>query len=335
MDKLDIVILAAGKGERMVSRKPKVMHEILGKPLVGYVMDAAKSLNPAQIIAVTGYGRETVDEYVQRQGVATAFQAEQKGTAHALACAADCLKGNDILVLLGDVPLVQKKLLEDFCAFCRRSQTIVFLTTDVKDPTGYGRVLMDGDYIDDIREHAELSDEERSIRRINTGICYIPYRDIGLIDAIEANNRKGERYLTDICKIAKARGRRAKGFFYPNEDEVLGINTLKGLLEATLVMRRKINEKHMAGGVTLLGDDIYIGNDVTIGRGTVISPACHILGTTRIGAGVSIGPCSMIMDSILHDNVTIHGFVSLDSVEVKENVALGPFSRSRKTIIEN
>lgn len=335
MENLDVVILAAGKGERMVSRKPKVMHEMLGKPLVGYVIDAAKSLDPSHIIAVTGYGREIVDEYVHSQGIATAFQAEQQGTAHALECAVDGLKGNDILVLLGDVPLVQKRLLEEFCNFCRAAQTIVFLTTDVKDPTGYGRVLMDDDYIDDIREHAEASEKEKTIRRINTGICYIPYSDFGLIDHIESNNKKGERYLTDICKIAKARGRRAKGFFYPNEDDVLGINNLKGLLEASLIMRRRINEKHMAGGVTLLGDDIYIGTDVTIGRGTIISPACHIMGTTRIGEDVLIGPCSIIVDSILHDNVKIHGFVSLDSVEVKENAALGPFSRSRKSYIED
>jgi bifunctional UDP-N-acetylglucosamine pyrophosphorylase / glucosamine-1-phosphate N-acetyltransferase len=335
MEKLDVVILAAGKGERMVSRKPKVMHEILGKPLIGYVIDAAKSLSPSQIVAVTGYGRESVDDYVHAGKVATEFQAEQHGTAHALASAAGSLKGNDILVLLGDVPLVQKELLTEFCNFCRNAATVVFLTTDVEDPTGYGRVIMDGGYIDDIREHSEASDEERSIRRINTGICYIPYQDFGLIDLIEANNKKGERYLTDICKVAKNKGRRAKGFFYPRADEVLGINNLKGLLEASLIMRRRINEKHMAAGVTFLGDDIYIGNDVTIGKGGVIAPSCHIMGNTRIGLDVSVGPCSIITDSIIHDNVDIRGFVSLDNVEVKEGVTLGPFLRSRKCSIED
>src|SRR5512136_2781977 len=108
MKELDIVILAAGKGERMVSRKPKVMHEILGKPLIGYIIDAAKSLDPSRVIVVTGYGREAVDAYLKNRDVMTAVQAEQKGAAHALSCAREELRGNDVLVLLGDVPLIRR-----------------------------------------------------------------------------------------------------------------------------------------------------------------------------------------------------------------------------------
>ena len=325
MKELDIVILAAGKGERMVSRKPKVMHEILGKPLVGYVIDAAKSLDPSRIIVVTGYGRESVDAYLRDRGVMTAFQAEQKGTAHALSCARAELGGNDVLVLLGDVPLIEKDMLGDFVEFCRKARSVVFLVTDIDDPSGYGRVLMDGNIIRDIREHSEASDEEKKVRTINTGICYIPFDDLALVDLIGEDNIKGERYLTDICRIAKVEGRPAQGYSYPRPDEVLGVNTLQGLLEATMVMRKKINRGHMRNGVTFLGDDIYVGPEVAIGRGTVISPACHIMGRSAIGEDVSIGPCSMIVDCIINKNVDIRGFVSIEGVEIHEGITIGPF----------
>ncbi|MBP1750028.1 MAG: glmU [Deltaproteobacteria bacterium] len=325
MNNLDIVILAAGKGERMVSRKPKVMHEILGKPLIGYVIDAAKGLGPSRVIVVTGFGRESVDGFIKDKGVTGAFQAEQKGTAHALSCARDRLGGNDVLVLLGDVPLIQRDTLAEFVDYCRGAGSIVFLTTDIDDPTGYGRVLMEGDVISDIREHSDASDAERKVRTINTGICYIPFKDLALIDLIGENNKKGERYLTDICTVAKNAGRPAKGYFWARSDEVLGINTLKGLLEASIIMRRRINEGHMRNGVTFLGDDIYIGTEVTIGRGTVIHPACHIMGRSAIGEDVSIGPCSMIVDCVINKNVTIRGFVSIEGIETNEGVTLGPF----------
>lgn len=325
MNSLDIVILAAGKGERMVSRKPKVMHEILGKPLVGYVIDAAKELGPSRVIVVTGYGRESVDGFVKDKGATIAFQAEQKGTAHALSCARDHLGGNDVLVLLGDVPLIRSAMLTDFIEYCRNARSVVFLTTDLDDPTGYGRVLMDGDVISGIREHSDASEAERKVRTINTGICYIPFKDLALVDLIGENNRKGERYLTDICGIAKNEGRPARGYFYPVSDEVLGVNTLKGLFEATIVMRKRINEGHMQNGVTFLGDDIYIGTEVTIGRGTVIHPACHIMGRSVIGEDVTIGPCSMIVDCTINNNATMRGFVSIEGVETADGATIGPF----------
>lgn len=325
MKDLDVVILAAGKGERMVSRKPKVMHEILGKPLLGYVIDAAKSLDPSRVIVVTGHGRESVDPFLKDRAVATSFQAEQKGTAHALSCAQSEFGGNDVLVLLGDVPLIGKEMLDDFITFCRKTRSIVFVVTDLDDPSGYGRVLMDGDTIIDIREHSEASDEEKAVRTINTGICYIPFDDLALVDRIGEDNRKGERYLTDICRIAGSKGRPAKGYVHPRSDEVLGINTLQGLLAATMVMRKKINESHMRNGVTFLGDDIYVGPEVAIGRGTVIYPACHIMGRSAIGEDVTIGPCSIIVDCVIEKDVNIRGFVSIEGVEAQEGATIGPF----------
>ncbi|MDD3846312.1 MAG: NTP transferase domain-containing protein [Syntrophorhabdaceae bacterium] len=333
MKKLDIVILAAGKGERMVSRKPKVMHEIMGKPLLGYVVEAAHSLGPARVIVVTGYGRETVEAYLEGRNVTTAFQAAQKGTAHALASAREFFQGNDILVLLGDVPLMRRATLVEFLEFCRLSRSIVFLTTDVADPSGYGRVVMEGDVITDIREDSDATAEEKRIKRINTGICYIPFGDLGLVDLIDSGNKKGELYLTDICRVAKDRGGHAKGYFCPRPQEVLGVNTLKGLLEANVVMRQRINDGHMAKGVTFLDTDIYIENDVVIGRDTVIAPHCYITGTTVIGEGVVIGPSSIVRNCRIHNGVTIEGFVVMDGVEAKEGARIGSFSRLSKNAV--
>ncbi len=335
MDKLDIVILAAGKGERMVSKKPKVMHELMGKPLIGYVVDAASSLDPAHTIVVTGFGRESVESFLEGKGVTCAVQTEQLGTAHALSCASGLFTGNDILVLLGDVPLVRPQTLVKFLDYCRRSGSIVFLTTDVDDPAGYGRVIMDGDAISDIREDAEASDDEKRIKRINTGICYIPFRSLRFLEHISADNKKGERYLTDICKVVQSRGEAAKGFFHEISEEVLGINTQKGLLEANILMRNMINERHMNSGVTLLDRNIYIDNDVRIGRDTVIAPNCNITEGTIIGEGVFVGPCSMVRNCVIHDNVSIEGFVVMEGAEIKENAKIGPFSRLRaKTVLE-
>ncbi len=335
MNKLDIVILAAGKGERMASSKPKVMHEILGKPLVGYAIDAGQSLDPERIIVVTGYGRESVETFLEGKKVARAFQAQQKGTADALACAREFLGGNDVLVLLGDVPLMKTDTLREFLDFCRAAGSIAFMTTDVEDPSGYGRMVMEGDIISDIREDSDASEEEKRIKTINTGICYIPFASFGLLDLIDVNNNKGERYLTDICKVAKEHGGHAKGFFCPRPEEVLGINTRKGLLEASMVMRLRINEGHMKSGVTFLDKNIYIDNDVAIGRDTVISPNCHITGSTVIGAGVFIGPSSIIKNCVISDDVTIEGFVAMEGATVKEGVKIGPFSRLRaNTVLE-
>lgn len=329
MDKLDIVILAAGKGERMASKKPKVMHEIMGTPLIGYVVNAAASIGAANTIVVTGFGRDEVESFLSDKKVACVVQKEQLGTAHALSCANRFFTGNDILVLLGDVPLVKTKTLLSFLDFCRQSGSIVFMTTDVDDPSGYGRVIMDGDVITDIREDAEATDVEKKIRRINTGICYIPFGYLGLIEQIGVDNRKGEKYLTDICRIAARSGKAARGFFHGIPEEVLGINNQKGLLDANVRMRDEINERHMAGGVTLQDRNIYIDNDARIGRDTVISPNCHITGSTVIGEGVFIGPSSMIHNCIIHDRVVIEGFVSMESAEVKEDAKIGPFSRLR------
>ena len=336
-----IVILAAGKGTRMHSKRPKVLHEIMGKPMIEYVVEEAKQLSPSKIVVVTGHEKELVEERLKDAGLSFAAQEEQKGTAHALLTAEAMIADGqamdqatgDVLVLYGDVPLTRAETLRAFIAFFRRSEGVAFMTTAVSDPTGYGRVIMDGEDIRDIVEDADADASQKKIREINTGICMLGKEMLPLVRQIKAENAKGEYYLTDICTIARARGISVKGYHHDEAQEVLGINTRKDLLEANRVMRERILAQHMDQGVTLLGEGIYIESGVRIGRDTVIFPFSFLRGKTIIGEGATIGPHVVINDSVLGDNVTIEPFSSLDGLTAEAGVSIGPFSRIRPTTV--
>jgi bifunctional UDP-N-acetylglucosamine pyrophosphorylase/glucosamine-1-phosphate N-acetyltransferase len=329
MKKLNVVILAAGKGERMVSKRPKVMHEIMGRPMIRYVVERAQELSPARIVVVVGYGREKVEEYLRPYPVACALQRAQKGTANALLAAGKFIDGGDVLVLYGDVPIIEKETLRNFLAFYEKTKCITFMTTDVPDPGGYGRVIMSGDEILAIREDIDATRKEREINRINTGICIIPAKSFPLLRSITADNKKGEYYLTDICKVGRQKGQGIKGYNHGDAREVLGINTRKELLEANEIMRQRIIGQHMQKGVTILDRNVYIESGVKIGIDTTVSPNCHLLGDTVIGSDVVIGPNVIVKDSVVHDNVVIEGFVTIEGTEIKEGAKIGPFSRLR------
>ncbi len=337
MSQPSVVILAAGKGKRMRSKRPKVLHEIMGKPMIEYVVEGAKQLSPSKIIVVTGHEKELVEERLKEAGLSFAAQEEQKGTAHALLTAEPVLGDGraveqamgDVLVLYGDVPLIKAATLEAFIAFFRSSQGVAFMTTEVTDPTGYGRVIMDGDAILDIVEDADADTSQKKIREINTGICMLKKEMLPLVREIKAENAKGEYYLTDICRIARTHGIRVKGYHYEDAQEVLGINTRKELLEANQIMRDRILGQHMDQGVTLLGEGIYIESDVKIGPDTVIFPFCFLRGKTVIGEGATIGPHVVINDSVVGDGVTVEPFCSLDGLTAEAGVKIGPFSRIR------
>jgi len=333
MTQLSVVILAAGKGERMLSVKPKVMHEIMGKPMVGYAIERAQELSASKTVVVLGYGKEVVEEYVQGLRVTCAVQKGQKGTAHALLSAEKVVKGDDILVLYGDVPLLERSTLESFVAYFRKAGTITFMTTDVENPAGYGRVVMKRDRIEKIVEEVDASPAEKRIKRINTGICAIPGHLFSLLKEIKADNKKGEYYLTDICTIAQQRGLVVKGYHHKEASEVLGVNSRRELLEANMTMRDRILDSHLKNGVTLLDRNIYIGSDVAIGKDTIIFPNTSIQGKTRIGEGVSIGPNVLITDCVISAGVTIEGFVVMEGAEIEEGAKVGPFSRVRPTSI--
>lgn len=326
MKRLNVVILAAGKGERMISKKPKVLHEIMGRPMIRYVVERAQELSPAKIVVVVGYGREKVEGYLRSYPVTCVLQRAQKGTAHALLSAGKLIDSGDVIVLYGDVPMIEKETLRDFLSFYEKTKHITFMTTDVPDPGGYGRVIMSGDEIIEIKEDADATRKEREIKRINTGICIIPARSFPLLRSISADNKKGEYYLTDICTIGRQKGQSIKGYNHENAQEVLGINSRKELLEANAIMRQRIIGQHMQRGVTFLDKNVYIESSVKIGIDTTIFPNCYLLGNTAIGSDVVIGPNVIVKDSVIHDNVTIEGFAVIEGSEIKEGAKVGPFS---------
>lgn len=328
MKKLNVVILAAGKGERMVSKRPKVMHEIMGRPMIHYVVERALELMPAKIIVVVGHGREKVEKYLKDYPVTCVVQREQKGTAHALLSAGKLIGGGDILVLYGDVPMIEEETLKRFLAFYGKEKGITFMTTDVPDPGGYGRVIMSGEEIIEIKEDADATEKEREIKRINTGICIIPARYFPLLRSISADNKKGEYYLTDICKVGRQKGQNIKGYNHGNAKEVLGINSRRELLEANEIMRQRTMERHMQRGVTFLDRNVYIESGVKIGIDTTVSPNCYLLGNTLIGDNVVIGPNTVLKDSVIEDNTVIEGFAVIERSEIKKNAKVGPFSRA-------
>ncbi len=331
MKGLNIVILAAGKGERMVSAKAKVMHKIMGTTMIGHVVERAGELSPENIIVVVGHAKEQIEEHLKDRNVRFALQAEQKGTAHALLTTEGLLKDGPVLVLYGDVPLIRTDTLKSFLDSFEKSGDITFMVTDVANPTGYGRVVIEGERIRRIVEEKDATDDERLIRTINTGICIIPRTAFEFLKAITPDNRKNEYYLTDICTVAEKQGKSVGVYHHGEASEVLGINTRKELMEANIAMKDRILDGLLAKGVTFLDRSVYIDARVTIGRDTVVSPNCHIYGNTTIGENVTIGPNSVIKESTLKDNVEVEGFVSIDGAVIEEGAKVGPFSRLRPT----
>jgi bifunctional UDP-N-acetylglucosamine pyrophosphorylase/glucosamine-1-phosphate N-acetyltransferase len=329
MSQHSCVILAAGKGTRMVSKIPKIAHPIMGKPMVCHVVAAARQLESQRIVVVTGHERGAVENVLRDENVVFALQSEQKGTAHALLTTESLLGDGDVLVLYGDVPLIQASTLQAFVEFFRQSEGITFMTTEADHPEGYGRVLIGRDAeIIDIVEDREASDDVKKVNVINTGICMIRRDLLSLVKAVTPDNSKGEYYLTDICKIAKSNGIGAKAYHHRNSSEVLGINTRKELQEVNLIMRRRILDRHMAAGVTIEDATVYIEDDVVIGQDTTILPYSYIAGKARIAEDVTIGPHVKIENCAIGRGAVIESFVSLTGARVAPGERVRSFSRA-------
>jgi bifunctional UDP-N-acetylglucosamine pyrophosphorylase / glucosamine-1-phosphate N-acetyltransferase len=327
--RLNCVVLAAGKGTRMVSKIPKIAHPIMGKPMVRHVVATARALGAMKVIVVTGHERETVEDILADDQVSFAVQAEQKGTAHALLSAEDQLADGDILVLYGDVPLIQASTLGSFLEFFRQSEGIVFMTTEVARPEGYGRVLVgQGEEILDIVEDSDATPEIRRINIINTGICVIRRDLLDLVKSVTPNNRKGEYYLTDICKVARGKGIRVKAYLHPNSTEVLGINTRKELQDVNTIIRNRILDRLMESGVTITDRTVYVEDEVRIGCDTVVFPYTYLSGRCEIAEEVTIGPHVTLRRCVIGRGAVIESFVSLEETTVEEGARVRSFTKS-------
>lgn len=335
-----VAILAAGKGTRLKSRHPKVLHQIAGKTLLGHVVAAAsKIVAPEHIFAIIGHEADLVREALRSAGIQFVLQREQRGTGHALMEARDALRGfSHVLVLSGDVPLIHPETIErvrDFHIANQAAMTI--LTAEPPDPTGYGRVFRKykgaepTDEVDRIVEQKSLRDKEGEQREINSGIYAFAVGPLyDHIDQLTTANSAGEFYLTDMAAILGANGSKVLAVRAADSNEVLGVNTRMELAELDKELRAKKATELMASGTTIFRPETCdIDADVEIGADTVIEPFVQIIGQTRIGSDCRIRSYSVITNCQIGDKVLVRpGCIMEDSV-IGDGAQLGPYSHLR------
>jgi bifunctional UDP-N-acetylglucosamine pyrophosphorylase/glucosamine-1-phosphate N-acetyltransferase len=329
---LDILVLAAGKGTRMRSDLPKVLHPIGGKALVQHVVDTARKVGGEQILIIVGHGAEKVEERMAAPDVKFALQAQQLGTGHAVQQALPHLRNDaSVLILYGDVPLTRAETLQKLIAHVS-DQQMGLLTVNMQDPTGYGRIVRDvSGAVTAIVEHKDATDEQRKIAEINTGIMAVKAKHLQKwLPLLNNDNVQGEYYLTDIIAMAKADGI-AIQVEQPNAvEEVEGINNRQqqAALER-FYQKQKANEL-MVAGVTLLDPArIDIRGHLTVGRDVVIDVNCVFEGDVELGDGVVIEPNSIIINSKIGAGSHIKAYTHIEDSVLAVNCDIGPYARLR------
>lgn len=331
------VILAAGKGTRMKSKLYKVLHPVLGKPMVEHVVDQLDQIGVSRQIVIVGHGAEAVQDTLGTR-VEYAVQEEQLGTGHAVQMAEAELAGKAgaTLVVCGDTPLLTAETLEALLAHHEAQQAkVTVLTAIADDATGYGRVVRGEDgNVTKVVEHKDASEAELAINEINTG-TYVFDNEL-LFDALKQvgnNNAQGEYYLPDVISIAKEAGEVVAAHTAPTFDETIGVNDRVALSQAEAIMRKRTNERLMREGVTFMDPaSTYISPDVVIGSDTIIYPGTVILGKTTIGSECVIGPNSDIRNSVIEDHAIVRQSVVTDS-KIGEAAQVGPFAHLRQQAV--
>jgi len=313
---LALIILAAGKGTRMKSDMPKVLHAVAGAPLLVHAMKSADALSPEKTIVVAGHGADLVSAAAQAHDDAAqvVLQTEQLGTGHAVAQAKDALAGfeGDAIVLYGDTPFISTQTIEAMLE-ARAHHDVVVLGFEPVDPARYGRLVMAGETLEKIVEFKDANDEERSITLCNSGvICASSVTLFDLVDAVGNDNASGEYYLTDIVQIAQSRGLSATAVTC-DEAETLGINSRVDLAAAEAVFQAQARRTLMEDGVTLQAPDtVYLSHDTHIGPDTLIEP------NVVFGPGVTV-----------ENGANIRAFSHLEGCHVSRGATVGPYARLR------
>ena len=329
--KIAAVVLAAGKGTRMKSEKAKVLHEASGRPIAFFPIRAALALDASPVVVVIGHQADVVQDVLGRQfagaPVRFAVQAQQLGTAHAVLCAEEALRGfeGSVLILAADVPLIRVETLQKLIA-ARQGADVALITCKATDPTGYGRVVRRRDgTVAKVVEEKDASVEERKISEINASIYLADARFLlGALRGVGRNNAQGEYYLTDIV----ARGRAVA--VVAEESEVSGVNDRAQLARSAAQFRERRNAQLMKDGVTFLDPDVtYVDEGVEVGADTVLEPMASLRGKTRIGRGVRIGQGCVIVDSEIADGAEILPYSHLTECRVGARATVGPFARLR------
>ena len=333
---LHIVILAAGKGSRMRSDLPKILHQVAGKSLLAHVIDSALELNPTKIHIVVGHGKDLViDAFAKHSAIDRlnwVEQTEQLGTGHAVSQALPAIESTaNVLILTADVPLIKANTLKNMVDSMNASP-LTLLTAVVENPFGLGRIVRDDtNAVTCIVEHKDANESQRTISEINSGIICAQRDQLGVwLNQVGNNNAQKEFYLTDIIGIAYDAGNPIIALHPEDNSEVNGINSRIQLAEVERQYQREQAERLMSAGVSIIDPSrIDIRGDVEIAQDTIIDVNVVIQGPTRIGSHVVIAPNCVITSSLIADNVTVHPNTVIESAELGDGVNVGPFARLR------
>ena len=330
------IILAAGKGTRMKSALPKVLHKAGGKAMVQQVLDAAKDAGAKRQIVVTGFGGERVREALEALKVKAEFvtQEQQLGTGHAVKMTAPLLKDEQgtVMVLCGDTPLLTSELLKKlFDEHVAAKAKATVLTAVMPDATGYGRIIRKADgSVEKIVEHKDATEEERKVREVNSGIyCFDAQALFSALEHVTNDNAQGEYYLPDVLEILQKQGEKIWAVAADDYEETLGVNSRAQLANAERILRQRKNEELMAAGVSIIDPaTTFVDSDVEVGRDTILYPMTYLESGTVIGENCEIGPSVRIQNTKIGNSVTGQFLYAHDAV-VDDNVKLGQFVHLR------
>lgn len=328
------VILAAGKGTRMKSNTPKVLHKIFEKPLLGYVLDNVKNIVNESFVIV-GHHAEEVTEYVQKEykNAKTVLQTPQLGTGHAVSMVCPSLENFDgqVIILCGDTPLITEDTLKKFIDYHNSNNSdLTVMSTIFENPANYGRIIREKDNsLKCIVEEKDATPEQKAVKEVNAGIYCLNWNKIKqAFCQLTSNNAQGEYYLTDIIEWGKKNNLNVNAYIMENNEEIYGINSRSNLATATKLMNTRKLNKLMDNGVTIVDpDSTWISEDTEIGADTTIYPATYIEGKNKIGNNCKIGPCAHLRGDVeIADNCKIGNFVEVKKAKIDHNTNAGHLS---------
>ena len=331
--KNSVVILAGGQGKRMKTDMPKVLCEVLGKPMLQWVIDACENADLKNICIVKGFAGEYIDSFLNGK-YRTVLQADRLGTGHAVMQAVNFLRDNsegNTLILCGDAPFIDSKTIKNALKLHEdKDLSVTVVTSVVDDPYGYGRIIRSDNGISGIVEERDCTEEQRKIREINSGCFWFKTKDLlDVLFSIKSDNAQGEYYLTDCISLLIKKGKFADAYISDNENVSLGANDRRGLLHLNVVARRQIINKHLDNGVEFTcTDGVSISDSVKIGTGTVIHSGVILKGNTEIGNGCEIGPNTCLNDTKVGRDTKLNNVVANESV-IGNSVTIGPWVQLR------